>query len=96
MFNTISNNEKEFLLSNLIKNSLREGRRELEDYREIKIKKLELNGQVEVKIGKTMIISQIFAKLIFPQIDRPNEGSVVFSVKLLKKFNFFDNLRSLD
>jgi exosome complex RNA-binding protein Rrp42 (RNase PH superfamily) len=80
MFNPISNNEKQFLLTNLIKNSFREGRRELEDFRNIEIKKLQENGQVEVKIGNTMIISQIFAKLICPNKERPNEGYVVFSV----------------
>lgn len=81
MFNPISNNEKQFLLNNLIKHNFREGRRGLEEFRDIKIRKLDENGQVEIKIGNTLVISQIFAKLITPNKERPNEGVIVFSVK---------------
>ena len=88
MFNPISNNEKMFLLENLIKNSFREGRRGLEDFREISIRKLEENGQVEVKLGNTLVIAQIFAKLIAPNKERPNEGVVVFSVSIINLQNF--------
>lgn len=82
MFNPISNNQKNFLLENLIKNESREDEREYEEYRRINIRKLEESGQCEVKIGNTMVISQIFAKLVCPNKERPNEGIIVFSVKL--------------
>jgi exosome complex RNA-binding protein Rrp42 (RNase PH superfamily) len=52
----------------------------LEDFREISIKKLEENGQVEVKIGNTLVISQIFSKIITPNKERANEGVIVFTV----------------
>lgn len=81
MFNPISNNEKQFILQNLIKTSFREGKRDAEEYRRINIRKLKENGQVETKIGNTMVIAQIFAKLICPGKDRPNEGIIVFSVR---------------
>jgi exosome complex RNA-binding protein Rrp42 (RNase PH superfamily) len=80
MFNPISNNEKCFILENLIKNSYRESERSIEEYRKISIKKLEENGQCEVKLGHTLVISQIFAKLVSPNKERPNEGIIVFSV----------------
>jgi exosome complex RNA-binding protein Rrp42 (RNase PH superfamily) len=80
MFNPISNNEKQFILENLVKNNIREGERGSEDYRNISIKKLDENGQCEVKLGDTLIISQIFAKLVNPNKERPNEGIIVFSV----------------
>ncbi len=83
MFNPISINEKQFLLNNLIKSEYREGRRGMEAFREIKIKKLDENGQCEVKIGKTLVISQIFAKLICPSKERPNEGVIIFTVIFL-------------
>jgi exosome complex RNA-binding protein Rrp42 (RNase PH superfamily) len=84
MFNPISNVQKQFLLSELINNQTREDKRDVEDFREISIKKLEDNGQIELKIGKTLVISQIFAKLISPNKDRANEGVVVFSVCNIK------------
>ena len=80
MFNPISNNEKQFILQSLIKSNLREGRRGMEEYRQIKIRKLEENGQVEVRLGETLVIAQIFAKMIAPSKERPNEGVIVFSV----------------
>jgi exosome complex component RRP45 len=79
MFNIISNSEKDFLLKYL-KDDKRLDGRELEDFRNIKITKLDENGQVETKLGNTFVISQIFAKLVAPNIDRPNEGVIVFSV----------------
>ncbi len=79
MFNPISNNEKKFLLSNLT-NNLRSDERKLLDYREIKLTKLRENGQIQLELGKTLIISQVFAKLINTTNDRPNEGVIVFSV----------------
>jgi exosome complex RNA-binding protein Rrp42 (RNase PH superfamily) len=82
MFNPISNNEKQFILENLVKNNIRDGGRESEDYRDISIKKLDENGQCEVKLGDTLVISQIFAKLVSPNKERPNEGIIVFSVNL--------------
>ena len=81
MFNPIATIQSQFLLSELINNKIREDKRGIEDFREISIKKLEENGQVELKIGKTLVISQIFAKLITPNQDRANEGVIVFSVK---------------
>ncbi len=92
MFNTISNNERQFLLNNLscetgpirnVKRSKNNKDDPTELYRKISIKKLKENGQVELKIGDTMIISQIFAKLTPPQNDRPNEGYVAFSVSTI-------------
>ena len=80
MFNPISNIQKQFLLSDLINNQKRDDKRGIEDFRDISIKKLEENGQVELKIGKTLVISQIFAKLITPNKERGNEGVIVFSV----------------
>jgi exosome complex RNA-binding protein Rrp42 (RNase PH superfamily) len=81
MFNPISNIEKNFLLKNLIK-GIREDERSLDSYRNISIKKLAENGQVQVKIGNTLIISQVFAKLVVPIKERPNEGSALFSVNI--------------
>lgn len=81
MFNIISTNEKNFLLRRLLTEPLfREGKRDALSYRDISIRKLFSNGQVEVRIGNTLVISQIYAKLTTPYIDRPNEGIVVFSV----------------
>ena len=92
MFNPISNNEKSFLLNNLIKNTYREGKRGIEEYRDVKIRKLDENGQCEVKIGNTLVISQIFAKLISPSKERPNEGVIIFTVTI---YLFVYNLRSI-
>ncbi len=83
MYNPISNNEKQYLLNNLIKNDFRENNRELEEFREIKIKKLQENGQCEVRLGNTLVISQIFSKLISPNKERPNEGVIVFTVNFI-------------
>lgn len=80
MFNPISNNERQFILSYLKTKELREDNRREDEYRTISIKKLKENGQIEVKFGKTLIISQIFAKLVSPNADRPNEGIIVFSL----------------
>lgn len=80
MFNPISNIQRQYLLSELINNQTREDKRDIEEFRDISIKKLEDNGQIELKIGKTLVISQIFSKLICPNKDRANEGVIVFSV----------------
>lgn len=82
MFNQLSSNEKNFILSNL-KNEIRLDDRKHLDYRELKLTKLKENGQIQLELGKTLIISQVFAKLINATDDRPNEGVIVFSV------NFF-------
>lgn len=82
MFNTISTNEKDFTLT-LLKDRtkpIREDSRDVEQYRNITIKKLPSNGQVEVCIGNTRIISQIYAKVTKPFIDHPNEGMIVFTI----------------
>jgi exosome complex component RRP45 len=79
MFNIISNSEKEFLL-NYLKQDKRIDNRSIEDYRNIKLTKLDENGQIETKLGNTLVISQIFAKLIAPNKERPSEGVIVFSV----------------
>jgi exosome complex RNA-binding protein Rrp42 (RNase PH superfamily) len=79
MFNIVSNLEKNFFQNNL-KNGLRVDRRGIENYRDIKITKLEENGQVETKLGNTLVISQIFSKLVAPAKDRASEGVIVFSV----------------
>ena len=80
MFNPISNNEKSFITHNIIVNNIRQDKRSLEEFRTISIKKLKENGQIEVRIGKTLIISQIFAKLICPQKDRSTEGLIYINV----------------
>ena len=81
MFNIISTNEKNFLMRRLLSEQvIREDKRDALSYRNISIRKLFSNGQIEVRIGKTIVISQIYAKLSTPYIDRPNEGIVVFSV----------------
>lgn len=81
MFNLISNNEKSFVLRLLsVENAVREDKREITSFRKISIRKLYSNGQVEVKLGKTVVISQIYAKLTAPFPDRPNEGMVAFSI----------------
>ena len=79
MFNIISNSEKEFILKYL-KDDKRIDGRGVEDYRDIKITKLDENGQIETKLGNTLVISQIFAKLVSPNKERPSEGIIVFSV----------------
>jgi hypothetical protein len=96
MFNPISNIRKQFLLNELINNKRREDKRDIEQFREISIKKLEDNGQVELKIGKTLVISQIFAKLICPNKDRANEGVIVFSVIFILIIKFFKFLLQID
>lgn len=79
MFNPLSNNEKSFILTNLRKNTREDGR-DVEEFRKISITKLTENGQIELKLGNSLIISQIFAKLVCPNKDRPNDGVIVFSV----------------
>jgi len=81
MFNQLSSNEKKFILSNL-KNEIRLDDRNHLDYRDIKLTKLKENGQIQLELGKTLIISQVFAKLLNTSEDRPNEGVIVFSVFL--------------
>lgn len=83
MFSPLSNNEKKFVITNLIDN-FREDSRKMNEYRNIKLTKLKENGQIQLEIGNTLIITQVFAKLINATSDRPNEGVIVFSVK----FNF--------
>lgn len=81
MFNLLSTNERNYLITRLNSNEvLREDNRSQFKYRPIAIKQLEDNGQVEVKIGLTRIISQIYAKIVTPYVDRPNEGQAVFSI----------------
>ena len=82
MFNLISTNEKNFITKrlNAEPNPIREDKRESFSYRNISIRKLHSNGQIEVKIGNTLVISQIFAKLTSPYVDRPSEGIITFSV----------------
>lgn len=90
MFNNLSNNEKNFLLT-CLKNEQREDERKLLEYRNIKLTKLKENGQIQLQIGQTLIISQVFAKLINITNDRPNEGVIVFSVN----FNNLISIRSI-
>ena len=81
MFTIISNNEKTFIkkgLNNLPRK--REDKRYQCDYRKLTIRHLYANGQVEVKLGKTIVISQIIPKLVKPYSDRPNEGQLVFNI----------------
>ena len=81
MFNLISTNEKNFLLRRLNNEPpFREDKRDTITYRDISLRKLPSNGQIEVKIGNTLVISQIFAKLTSPYTDRPTEGRVAFSI----------------
>lgn len=84
MFNPLSNNEKKFIQDNLL-NDFREDSRKLNEYRNIKLTKLNENGQIQLEIGNTLIITQVFAKLINATSDRPNEGVIVFSV-IFKSF----------
>ena len=82
MFNIISNTDKERILSNINDNK-RSHTRGFEEFRNIDITKLDTNGQIQTKIGNTLIISQIFSKLISPNKERPSEGVIVFSVKIV-------------
>lgn len=79
MFSPLSNNEKKFVITNLIDN-FREDSRKMNEYRKIELTKLKENGQIQLEIGKTLIITQVYAKLINTTNDRPNEGVIVFSV----------------
>ncbi|MCQ2818862.1 MAG: hypothetical protein MJ252_16475, partial [archaeon] len=81
MFDIISNNERSFLIKKLNNNPLlRDTKRDEKTYRPVSIKKLSSNGQVEVKIGNTLVITQLMAKLIKPSEDKPNEGQIVFQI----------------
>jgi len=82
MFTPLSNNEKNFILTNLI-NDFRDDSRKINEYRKIKLTKLKENGQIQIEIGNTLIIAQVFAKLINATNDRPNEGVIVFSVNII-------------
>jgi exosome complex component RRP45 len=82
MFTALNNIEKNFITNCLVKSDYRENGRDLESFRKIAFKKLDENGQVEVRLGETLIISQIFAKLVKPNSDRGNEGIVVFSIDM--------------
>jgi exosome complex RNA-binding protein Rrp42 (RNase PH superfamily) len=79
MFNIVSQIEKNFFINHL-KSELRVDGREPDGYRNISITKLDENGQVETKIGNTMVISQVFCKLIAPHKERPSEGVIVFTI----------------
>ena len=79
MFNLMSNIEKEFFLNNL-KTELRKDNRKLTSFRTIKIEKMTYDGQVIVNLGNNKVFSQIFAKLVCPDSDRPNEGIILFNV----------------
>ncbi len=84
MFSIISNNTKEYLLQRLKDETgvPREDNRTHDKYRKISITPLtkNLNSPIEVKIGETLIISQIYSKLTSPYIDKPNEGIISFSI----------------
>ena len=59
MFNLISTNEKNFLLRRLNNEPpFREDKRNTITFRDISLRKLPSNGQIEVKIGNTLVISQ--------------------------------------
>jgi exosome complex RNA-binding protein Rrp42 (RNase PH superfamily) len=79
MFNIVSNSEKQFFQNNF-KNDIRMDKRALDSFRNIKLTLLDENGQVETKLGNTLVISQVFCKLISPNKDRPSEGVIVFTV----------------
>lgn len=53
--------------------------RDFETFRDISIKKLSENGQVQVNIGKTSAICQIHSSLISPHSDKPGEGILIFT-----------------
>ena len=84
MFSIISNNTKEYLIQRLKDETgiPREDGRDKDTYRNINIRLLtnNLNSPIEVKIGNTIIISQIYSKLTSPFIDKPNEGIISFSI----------------
>jgi len=79
MFNILSNIEKQFISNNL-KAEFREENRKLTEFRTLKFERLNYDGQVIVHLGNTKILSQVFAKLISPEADRPNEGIIMFNV----------------
>lgn len=79
MFNTIPRIEKENLITNL-KNGFRQDYRVFQSYRNINLKKLYENGQIEVNIGFTRVIGQIFSSLVSPLNDKPNEGMIMFNI----------------
>lgn len=79
MFNLLSNIEKSYLLNNL-RSECRDSKRKLTAFRTVKIEKMTYDGQVLVNIGSTKVFSQIFAKLVCPEVDRPNEGIILFNV----------------
>jgi len=79
MFNPLSNNERNFI-DNCFKEEIRIDGRNKNDHRNIIIEKKEENGQIYLKLGETIILSQVFAKLINPGTDRQNEGVIVFNV----------------
>ena len=80
MFSIIPKIEKEYILNN-IKLHQRSDNRNFNNYRDICIKQLHENGQIQVTIGNTMVISQIFSSIISPSADRSNEGVIVFSIE---------------
>ena len=79
MFNLISSIEKTFVLNNL-KSDFREESEKLTSFRKIHFEQLKEDGQVILHLGKTKILSQIFAKLVCPDKSRPNDGIIMFNV----------------
>jgi len=78
MKETISKNEKEFVLNGIDKFQRIDGRR-VNDMRSIKIQFGKQYGMVEVQLGNTRVFTAITCDIVEPKPERPNEGFYVFN-----------------
>lgn len=74
----LSTSESAFLHSSLSLSSRLDGRSML-DSRSIELYFIS-NSQLELHLGRTVVITRVFAELIEPREDRPNEGFLFFNV----------------
>jgi exosome complex component RRP45 len=76
----LSANEREFLVGALQAEQRVDGRRPF-DTRRLKVRFGPNDGVCEAQLGPTRVLSSVTAELVEPFPDRPNEGSVRFSVE---------------
>lgn len=79
MFSMINKIEKDYVVE-CLKQKIRQDQRDFMSYRDIVLKKLYENGQVQCQIGKTNVLSQIFSSIVSPLPDKPTEGFVIFNI----------------
>jgi exosome complex component RRP45 len=77
----ISNNEEKFILD-CSNEEIRIDGREIYDYRNINIKFGKNYGQVEVRLGKTKVLSNVSCEIVEPYKGKPTDGFILFNVDL--------------